>query len=209
MNILLLEDDKTLHESIKEYLELDGFSVDSAYCADEAYTLSFNNSYDLYIFDINLPEESGFEVLQNLKNANDNTPVIYISALNDIESISKAFSLGADDYIKKPFDPEELLLRIKSRYQSEELIKYKDIIYNPKSKELTKNGKIITLGYVGENIIDLLLKNMNKGVSDETLMQFLSKPSPNALRVNINRLKEKLDIDIKKIRMQGYIVEKI
>jgi DNA-binding response OmpR family regulator len=209
MKILLLEDDKTLNESIKEYLELESFYVDSAYSAEEAYDLTFENSYDLYIFDINLPDENGFEILKNLKNANDNTPAIYISALTDTQNISKAFGIGADDYIKKPFDPEELVVRIKSRYQKEDIIKYKDIVYNPLTKELTKAGKTITLGYVGENIIDLLFRNLSRVVKDEDLMQFLNKPSQNALRVNIKRLKEKLDIDIKNIRMQGYIIEKV
>jgi len=210
MHILLLEDDKVLSESLKEYLELDGFEVDTAFTAQEAYEKTFENSYDLYIFDINLPDEDGFKVLKNLKDAGDDTPTIYITALTDTNSIAKGFELGAEDYIKKPFDPEELSIRIKSRYQkSKPMINYKHLKYDPIKKELFADGKLIILGEVGQNIMHDLLQNIGKVVSSYDLMEYLKEPSPNALRVNIAKLKSKLNIDIKNIRGQGYMLEKV
>jgi len=210
MKILLLDDDMILSESLKEYLELEAFSVDIASDADEAYELTFRNRYDLYIFDINLGKEDGFSVLKNLKEANDLTPTIYITALTDMNSIEKAFNIGADDYIKKPFDPEELVIRIKSRYlKNDTLIRYKNIIYNPLTKELKKDDQIVSLGIVGTSLLDKFLKNIGRVITHDELLELLETPTPNALRVNLAKLKQKLDIEFKNIREQGYIIEKV
>jgi len=209
MKILLLEDDKNLHESLKEYLEVEGFEVDSAFDAKDAYEKTFQNKYDLYIFDVNLPDESGFDVLTNLKKAEDQTPAIYITALSDTKSLLKGFQSGADDYIKKPFDPEELVIRIKSRYLNKPLIKYKDLTYNLNTKELLKDGKEVFLGEVGANLMHKFLTNIGKVVDTVELMDLLYEPSTNALRVNIAKLKKRLGIDIKNIRSRGYMLEKI
>jgi DNA-binding response OmpR family regulator len=72
--------------------------------------------YDLYLFDINVPDMNGFDLLEQLRNAEDLTPTIFISALSDIASITKGFALGADDYLKKPFYPEELLVRVEAKF---------------------------------------------------------------------------------------------
>jgi DNA-binding response OmpR family regulator len=209
MKILLLEDDNNLHESLKAYLQMDNFEVFSAYNSDDVYSLTYTNKFDLYIFDVNVPGDDGFKVLEYLKQSDDKTPAIYITALNDIKSISKAFEVGADDFIKKPFDPEELVLRIKNRYQSQDYILYKDIKYNPNTKELIKNNEDIFLGVVLKNIFHDLMINKNKIVSLEILYEYLENPNPNALRVNISKLKTKLDLDIKNIREVGYILEDI
>jgi DNA-binding response OmpR family regulator len=211
MKILLLEDDATLSQSLKEYLELNGFSVDVAYNSAKVYDLTFINNYDLYIFDINLNSESGFDILEELKSSGDTTPAIYISALSDIESISKGFSIGADDYIKKPFDPEELIVRIKNRYLKEikEIIKYKNIEFNPKNKEVKVDGKVVSLGEVKSAILYELLKNIGDVVSYGDLIELLEIKSSNALRVNIAKLKDKLNIDIQNIRGLGYMMPNI
>ena len=209
MKILLLEDDTILAESLQEFLELEGFSVDVAKSAQEVYDLTYENSYDLYIFDINLPKDSGFNVLKNLKDADDTTPTIYISALVDIVSISKGFDLGASDYIKKPFDPMELVIRIKRNYQKEELLKYKDITYNPQTKEIVKDGKSVVLGSIQLEIFDKLIKNINIPVDSFELLELLENPNGNALRVAISKLKSKLDLNIKNIRGRGYKLEEV
>jgi len=209
MKILLLEDDTILAESLQEFLELEGFSVDVAKSAQEVYDLTYENSYDLYIFDINLPKDSGFNVLKNLKDADDTTPTIYISALVDIVSISKGFDLGASDYIKKPFDPMELVIRIKRNYQKEELLKYKDITYNPQTKEIVKDGKSVVLGSIQLEIFDKLIKNINVPVDSFELLELLENPNGNALRVTISKLKSKLNLNIKNIRGRGYKLEEV
>jgi len=209
MNILLLEDDINLAESLKDYLELEGFSVDLAFNSNEVYDLTFENNYDLYIFDINLKNESGFDILKELKESDDNTPTIYISALNDINSITKGFELGAADYIKKPFDPEELIVRIKSRFlNNTNTIKYKDIEYNLLTKEIKKAGKIISLGEIQGAIFKELLLNVGNVVPQDDLIELLENKNANALRVNLAKIKNKLGIDIKNIRGVGYLLPK-
>ena len=210
MKILLLEDDQILCASLKEFLELEGYSVDVAHRGPEVYDLTFETQYDLYILDVNVPEINGFDVLSALKEAGDETPAIYITALTDINSIAKGFEIGADDYIKKPFDPEELVIRIKRKYQKvDEVIYLKDISYNPVTRMLQKEGHTIGLGEVQQNIFHALIVEQNKIVDSYTLMDFLEQPSANALRVNLAKLKNKLGIEIKNIRGQGYMIESL
>ncbi|MCW8821785.1 MAG: response regulator transcription factor [Sulfurovum sp.] len=210
MKILLLEDDQILCDSLKEFLELEGYEVDVAHRGPEVFDLTFTQTYDLYILDVNVPEISGFDVLFSLKDAGDETPAIYITALTDINSISKGFEIGAEDYIKKPFDPEELVIRIKRKYQKEDIVlRINDVVYNPVTRVLQKEGKIIGLGDVQQNIFHTLITEQNRIVDSYTLMDFLEQPSANALRVNLAKLKNKLGIEIKNIRGQGYMIENI
>ena len=210
MKILLLEDDRILCDSLKEFLELEGYDVDAAYRGPEVFDLTFVKKYDLYILDVNVPEVDGFDVLTALREAGDDTPAIYITALTDINSISKGFEIGAEDYVKKPFDPEELVIRIKSKYQKEdELLYYKDICYDPITRTIQKDSQTIGLGEVQQNIFHTLMVQQNKIVDSYVLMDFLEQPSANALRVNLAKLKNKLGIEIKNIRGQGYMIENI
>jgi len=210
MKILLLEDDKILCDSLQEYLESEGYSVDVAYRGSDVFDLTFDNKYDLYILDVNVPDINGFEVLKELRDADDETPAIYITALTDINSISKGFSVGADDYVKKPFDPEELIIRIKSKFdKKDERIKYGDIVYDVSQQLVLKDNSIISLGEVQLKLFHELITNQSRIVDAYTLMDMLEQPNMNALRVNIAKLKSKLGIDIINIRSQGYMIEKI
>lgn len=209
MKILLLEDDKNLHASLKAYLELEGFDVSSAYTSDDVYELTYDNTYDLYIFDVNVPGDNGFEVLKSLKKADDKTPTIYTTALSDISSVSSGFEAGADDYIKKPFDPEELVIRIKSKYMKSDVLKYKELDYTPSTRELYKDEKLIILGDVLGHLFHELILNKNKIVPTDILYEFLEHPNPNALRVNLSKLKTKLNLDIKNVRGVGYMLEEL
>ncbi len=207
MKILLLEDDYALAHTLKEILEIEGFDVDIAQNANEAYEKTYNKKYDLYIFDINLPDENGIEVLKSLKNADDDTPTVFITALTDLNTMAKAFEAGSDDYIKKPFEPEELIIRIKAKIQKNgNLIKFNGFEYNPNEKTLTKNGKIIPISQTLKEILHELIMNKNKIVSKERLLD-ITDSTEASLRVNINKLKNKLGIDIKNIRGEGYLIE--
>ncbi len=206
MKILLLEDDYNLATTLKEILSLEGYEVDIASSAKEAYERTFNNHYDLYIFDINLPDENGIEVLKNLREADDETPTIYITALTDLNTMSKAFNLNIEDYIKKPFEPEELLIRIQGKLKTNDNIKIKDIEYNTSTREIKKDNKIISLGYTLKDIFHELITNKNRVVSKDRLLD-ITDSTDASLRVNINKLKNKLEIDIKNIRGEGYLIE--
>jgi DNA-binding response OmpR family regulator len=197
MKILLLEDDKNLHSSLKAYLEFENFDVSSAYTSDDVYELTYSNTYDLYIFDVNVPGDNGFKVLKLLKKADDKTPTIYTTALSDISSISNGFEAGADDYIKSKY------------MKNNDVLKYKKLDYKPSTKELYKDENLIILGDVLGHIFHELILNKNKIVPADILYEFLEHPNPNALRVNISKLKTKLDLDIKNIRGVGYMLEEL
>ena len=113
--LLLLEDDPMLAKSLIRYLEQNDYTIDWARDGEEALSLSYDSSYDLYLLDINVPLLNGTDLLKLLRDSGDFTPAIIISALIDIKSVTEGFNAGADDYLKKPFDPEELLIRIKAK----------------------------------------------------------------------------------------------
>ena len=209
MRILLLEDDFNLADSLKEILELENYEVDVVSTASEAYEKTFNNKYDLYIFDINLPDENGIEVLKNLREADDKTPTIFITALVDLNTMAKAFNVGIEDYIKKPFEPEELLIRINAKLKNnnKNIMKINNIEYDMVNKIIKKDGKIISLGEVLKDIFHELITNTNRIVSKDRLLEVMNSDNDVALRVNISKLKNKLGINIKNIRGEGYIIE--
>ena len=112
MKILLLEDDPILSEIIEEFLVEHGLHVTLFYDGKEALDGIFENKFDILVLDINVPSLSGFELLKTLKDANITTPTIFITSLDQISDVKKGFALGAEDYLKKPFELEELLVRI-------------------------------------------------------------------------------------------------
>jgi DNA-binding response OmpR family regulator len=210
MKILLLEDDMLLGESLKEYLELDAFEVEWAKDGNEVLDLTFDSQYDIYVLDINVPEINGLELLRELREAGDETPAIYISALTDIESITEGFDAGAVDYLKKPFDPEELSLRIRQRMpQKEDHTAYGDLIFDPKTGIIHKEDETIHLGDVQKQIFVLLLERAGNVVPIDTLFDCMREPNHNALRVTISKMKKRLGIEISNIRGEGYMIEKI
>lgn len=207
--ILLLEDDYELAQTLKEILEAAKYSVDMVHTGNDAIEASYKNSYDLYVFDINVPDLTGIELLQSLREADDTTATIFISALVDLNTIAKGFEVGAEDYIKKPFFPQELLIRVKAKLsQANKSIEYKNLRYNPDKKELFLDGNIVALGEVQECLCNIFFTNIGNVLDKSILMDCLVHPSDTALRVAINKLKQSTNLPIKNIRGVGYILEK-
>ncbi len=207
-NILLLEDDTLLAETLRELLQSEGYEVTLVVDGDAAADASYEHRFDLYIFDINVPEINGLELLESLRSADDKTPAIFISALVDLNSISKGFQVGADDYIKKPFFPEELLIRVNAKLARQSAtIVYGDLEYDPQAKVLRKEGRAVALGEVQERLFDLFIHNIDKVLDKEVLMENLEKPSPAALRVALTKLKQTTGLNIQNLRGVGYILE--
>jgi len=208
-HILLLEDDIPLSQTLQELLEDSGYKVDMVHNGNDAIDASYDNRYDLYVFDINVPDMNGLELLESLRNADDTTPAIFISALVDLNSISKAFSAGADDYLKKPFFPQELLIRVNAKLsRTNKDIIYKNLRYTAEKKELYKDEKIVPLGEVQECLCDLFMQNIGNVLDKNILMDCLVNPSDSALRVALNKFKHITGVNIKNIRGVGYILEK-
>ena len=205
--ILFLEDDRLLGETIVELLEENNYAVSWAKDGEEAADISYENSYDLYIFDVNVPYMDGFELLKSLRDARDTTPTIFISARVDLDSISEGFKVGGFDYLKKPFFPQELLLRVEAKIGQKLKLSCKDIEYNPATKEVRKAGKIIQFGEIGFAIFHLFMSRQNSIIDKSEIMECLEQPTDVALRVAISKLKQNTNLEIKNIRGVGYILE--
>ncbi len=207
MKVLLLEDDTILSQTLCEILNQHDFEVTDVEKGQDAIDMTFEHSYDIYLFDINLPDMNGIDLVKSLKEADDQTPTIFISANDDIETIAKSFEVGAEDYIKKPFMPEELLIRLNAKLSNKMLIEHKNIRYNALSGDIFIGDKKIYLSYAQFKLVDILFKNISKIVPKDELLNVTEYHSDNALRVSITKLKALLDIEIKNIRGVGYTIE--
>ena len=200
-----------LGESLEEYLELNGLEVEWVQDGEQVLNRTFQSTYDLYVLDINVPEINGLELLRQLREADDTTPAIYISALSDIESMTEGFEAGAVDYLKKPFDPEELALRIRHRFlvSEDRIIVYGSLRFDPETGMVERGEETIHLGEVQKRIFARLLERPGEIVTAEALFEYLREPSYNALRVMLSKMKKRLGIEIRNIRGEGYLLEKI
>jgi DNA-binding response OmpR family regulator len=211
--ILLVEDDLILGESLEELLVLENFDVRWAKDGNEALACSYNENFDIFLFDVDIPFINGFELLKSLRGNDDTTPCIFVSAKIDINSMSEGFDVGADDYIKKPFDFEELLLRIntqikKSFHTHNNIIKYNDIVYDIDLKSISKDNIEIYLSPTELKLFELFIKNIDTIISKEDIIYHLHNGafgSENVLRVQISKLK-KLGLNIVNQRAVGYKV---
>jgi DNA-binding response OmpR family regulator len=205
IKILLLEDDPNLAKSLIKYLQRHDYKVDWAKQGEEAIDFSYYNSYNLYLFDVNVPLINGIEVLTRLRHAEDRTPTIIISAQIDIDSMTKGFTAGADDYIKKPFDPDELLLRIKAKtMQLEKRIIVHGYSVDVSNYKVYRDNVIYGMGEVQKNILIQLLIAYPNPVSKEILMEAMLTQTDGALRVNIVKLKKDTGLEIQVVRGVGY-----
>lgn len=186
-----------------------GYKADWVVDGDSACEASWQKKYDLYIFDINVPQINGFDLLEQLRSADDGTPAIFISAMTDLNAMTKGFRVGADDYIKKPFYPEELLLRIEAKFlKKESVVVHGKIRYNPQNDEVRKDDKLLSLGDVQLPFLRLFITNIGRTITKESLFDLMEHPSESALRVAINKLKSTTEWDIVNIRGIGYRIEK-
>ena len=208
--ILLLEDDPVLGESLQDLLQRHGHETIWVTDGEAAADRAFDTPFDLYLFDINVPLLNGFDLLGALRDAEDRTPAIFISALRDIDSMTKGFAAGAEDYLKKPFDIDELLLRIKARtHQLERQLRYGEITFNPADGRVSKNSRSVDLGEIRTAIFRLLITNVGQTIDKTELLELLEQPTDQALRFHISRLKQQLGIDITNVRGVGYRLESL
>jgi len=217
MKILLLEDEVMLNESICEYLIANTHSVDSFFDGISAYEKIKINSYDLLILDINVPGIDGLSFLEKIHSLKIHIPTVYISALVDIEDISRAYDLGCYDYLKKPFHLKELSLRIDRINLSREVPRVhlrlsKNYSYDQEHSTLLFKQEPCTLTKRQSQIIDLLARNRGMVVDFEQFSIYIwdEQIVDNAtIRAEVNRLKKSLKEDmIVNVRGMGYMIEK-
>jgi DNA-binding response OmpR family regulator len=177
MDILLLEDDLILSEIIEEFLLENGLHVTLFYDGKEALEALFENKFDILILDINVPSLSGFELLKALKDAHISTPTIFITSLSQISDVKKGFALGAEDYLKKPFELEELLVRIERtrklhHIEDDTIIKLcATIFYEPQNYSLTVSGKVYQLRKKEAHLLEYFIAQANRMVSFDEMIE--------------------------------------
>ncbi|MCK5293220.1 MAG: response regulator transcription factor [Arcobacteraceae bacterium] len=214
--ILLVEDDLILGESLQELLEDENFDIILVKDGNEALSETYDNKFDLYLFDVDIPFINGFELLKSLRESGDETPCIFLTAKVDIDSLSTGFDMGADDYIKKPFDIDELIVRIntqikKSFHSHSKTISYGNLIYDIQTQTILKDNKRIQLSPTEQKLFELFIKNIDKSILKEDILYHLHNGevgSEAALRVQISKLK-KLGLNITNQRAVGYRLEKL
>ena len=221
MKILLAEDEVDLNNVVTRYLKKNGYSVDSVLDGEEALDYLEYSEYDLVILDIMMPKVDGFEVIKKLRDKGNHTSVLMLTARDSADDKVKGLDLGADDYIVKPFDFNELMARIRAvvrrKYgnSSNKLI-IGDLILDTSEKSVTRAGKQIELTGKEYEVLEYLMQSKNRILSREQIKEhvwdFDYEGDSNIIDVLIKNIRKKIDIeDGKQIiytkRGLGYVIK--
>ena len=213
--ILLLEDDLNLSDTVCDYLEEKGFEVICVYDGEEALSSIYENSFDLLLLDVNVPIKNGFQVLKEIRKDGNNTPAIYITSLNSVDSLEQGYSSGCDDYIRKPFELKELLIRIQTILKREfsqksEIVNITETItFNSISSELKDADKEIKLNLKELKLLKFFLQHPNELLIHDRIYDYVwdydEEYSDNSLRTYIKNLRKILGKDkIVSLKKLGY-----
>ncbi len=215
LKILLLEDDMELNDTITSFLEHEGFVVTQSYDAIDAKEKAYEESFELWLFDVKVPFQSGTDLLDELRQEGYDTPAIFITSLNSVDDVSRGFDSGCDDYIRKPFALKELKMRIeaivKRRYGTTQTYIPIDSIYafDPLDKILYANDKRIALKPKETTLLALFLQHKNHILTKETIFDTLwsygEEPNEGSLRTFVKILRYHLGkTRIETIKEVGY-----
>ena len=217
MRILLLEDDVQLASGLKQSLQAEQYAVDHFDRIQSAISASEHEHYDLVILDLGLPDGSGFDFLKRFRKKQV-SPVLILTARDGIDDKIQGLDLGADDYLPKPFDINELQARIRALIRrsvglSSNKISYQDLEIDLQSRTVMRDKQPVSLSRREFNLLEVLLQNQGKVMSRVSLEQSLyswdDDIESNALEVHIHNLRKKLFSDlIKTVRGVGYMVPK-
>lgn len=216
-HILIVDDDKRILQLLKQFLEKSGYSVSMALSVDEAKELMEYFVFDLLILDVMLPGVTGVEFAATIKGNKIHVPIILLTALSEIEDKVRGLEAGADDYLSKPFDPRELLLRTKNLIEiygynrlKHQKVQFGDCNYNLETKELMKNNRLVSLSSTEQKLLEILIEAKQKPLSREELSSAMGGLNERSIDVQIVRLRSKIENDPKKpqflqtIRNAGY-----
>ena len=218
-HILCIDDDDKIRELLEMFLQKHNFIVTSAKDAFEGEKISELFTFDLIILDIMMPKKSGIEFLSKFIKSNSNVPIIMLTANSQLEQKTKSYKSGCDDYLIKPFEPIELVLRInkllnprisKSKKSNEYF--FGEFRYNLQTKSLKKNDKNVELTGAEQYLLEILINNINKEVSREFMIKKLKlEANLRSIDVLVNRLRKKITSSrntsfLKTIRGKGYML---
>jgi len=212
MKILLLEDDVILQEIIEEFLVEQEHDVTSFYDGEKALDAIGDHFYDLLLLDVNVPSIDGFEILSYLRDIGNTVPAIYITSLSGIDDLKKGFAIGADDYLKKPFDLEELQARIENiarvHHLADELV-FDTMRFNPKLHKIFDEDNEIDIRQKESAVLEYFIRNQSRIVSCDELIENLwsddNTPTHATIRTYIKNLRKLFDKEyIENIKGEGY-----
>lgn len=204
MKILLIEDEVKLANFIAKGLTEVGYVVTHESNGSEALETAAVNEFDLILLDIMLPGQNGFDVLRNLREFSIDTPIIFMSALSESEHVIKGLDLGAVDYIKKPFDFEELKARVRNVQRKfgstrASILQIKDLRVDLIKREVTRGEQLVELSKREFSILELLLVNANRVLSKseitEKIWNINFDRGSNVVEVHLHQLRKKIDFD--------------
>lgn len=213
MKILLLEDDIGFGSSLEDFLSESGYHVVWTQDGEKAYEIAYETNFDLFLFDINVPSISGLNLLAEIRKLGNNTPTIFITSFKDLKTVKQAFANGCDDYLKKPFDIDELLLRIEALAKRigicNDISFPNGYQFNTSEQQVLLNGKPFHLTTKELELFNLLLKHKNRIVLKNQIINALwaydEEYSDGSLRVYINKIKKIVGNDaLVNIKGQGY-----
>ncbi|WP_456401475.1 response regulator transcription factor [Hydrogenimonas sp.] len=214
--IFLLEDDVNLCETVTEFLEEEGFEVETAYTGEEAEEKLYENRYDLLLLDVNVPGINGFELLKSARSEGVDTPAIFITSLNALENLEEGYESGADDYLRKPFALKELLLRIESLLRRNFAHKENPRVeiapgveFDSVGNALFIDGEPASLQPKELALLKLFLSRPGEVIGHETIYEHLwgydETPSESSLRTYIKNLRKAIGKEkIVSIKRYGY-----
>ena len=218
-HILCIDDDDKIRELLEIFLNKHNFVVSTAKDAFEGEKTSELFSFDLIVLDIMMPKKSGIEFLNKFRKTNTSVPIIMLTANSQLEKKTKSFNFGCDDYLIKPFEPIELVLRINkllnpriNKLKKSSEFFFGEFKYNLNTKTLKKNEKHIGLTGAEQYLLEILVNNINKEVSREFVIQKLKLDSNlRSIDVLVNRLRKKITSSgntsfLKTIRGKGYML---
>ena len=207
--ILVVDDDRAINELIKINLEFEGYSVVQAFNGTEGYALAKQEIPELIILDVMMPEVDGFTVAQRIRQIEEfiDVPIIMLTALSELNNKVKGFNLGIDDYLTKPFEIEELVVRIRALLKRvskipktsaiRDLLTYKEITLLPETYSVQINDKVQKLTPIEFDIFNLLFQNHGNMVSAQKLLKEIWGYEPDdsveTIRVHIRHLRSKID----------------
>ena len=211
MRVLLIEDDPVLGESLKEYLEKEGFEVKWVSDDRELYDLTVAEAYDIVVLDLILKYSSGEDILKGLREKDIDTPVLVLTAKRSLQDKEVCFNLGADDYITKPFEPKELILRLKAilrRKHLDDLISIGDVKINIRARSIYKENREVHISKTAWELLILLLRNRGKVVGTQTILNCIWGDKPvgtDVVRAYIKELRKVIPSEyIKTYKGVGY-----
>ncbi len=213
-HILVIDDDNRIRELLKQFLNKNGFITTTSSNTKEARKEISKFIFDLMVVDLMMPNESGIEFLTDIRKNGNTTPAIMLTAMSDIENKTQCFENGCDDYLVKPFEPKELILRIKNILNKtnsfEKDCKFGDYTFDFKKQILTKNDEVIYLTDIETKLLNILCKNINNPLTRQELL--IDGLNERSIDVSIARLRKKIEEDSKKskhlrtVRNIGYIL---